>query len=157
MKPALGVTVAICTRNRPESLRQCLSAIPGSPSLREILVIDNASESDSTRAVAAEFRARYLLEQQIGLEFARNAAIGEARGDIVLFTDDDCQPEPGWVEATAAAFQGEEVVGVLGRTAVPSSADHVQREFDSLRRAWPAAGVTLSAENVGPFWYRGVL
>ena len=48
---------------------------------------------------------------------ARNRGIRHSLGDVVLFTDDDCLPEPGWIEAMVRAIgQDAGIVGVEGLT-----------------------------------------
>jgi GT2 family glycosyltransferase len=116
--PALKLTVAIPTYNRADFLRQTLAGIAAQHFPREhyeVLVIDNNS-SDHTRSVVAEFAAaqpapRYVHEPRQGLDYARNRAITEARGEIMVFGDDDILVQPDW----------------LAQLAVPLLADHQQR------------------------------
>src|SRR5262245_22029298 len=94
--PFLKVTVAILTYNRAEVLRQTLTTIADQDFPRdyyEVLVVDNNSR-DRTRDVVAEFASqplapRYILETNQGLDHARNRAIAESRGEIIVFADDD--------------------------------------------------------------------
>lgn len=52
---------------------------------------------------------------------ARNRGWREARGDVVLFTDDDVEPGPDWVESALAYLAANpEAVGVEGPTDTPS-------------------------------------
>ncbi|MGY1684732.1 glycosyltransferase family 2 protein [Geodermatophilus sp. SYSU D00867] len=100
------VTVAVCTRDRPEDLRRCLTAIAAliTP-VAEVLVVDNASRGQATRQVAEEFPfVRYVREPRAGLDWARNRALLEARTTIVAFTDDDAVVHPRWVEGLLRAF-----------------------------------------------------
>src|SRR5687768_2279831 len=86
---ALKVTVAIPTYNRARFLQQTLTGITRQHFPRdcfEVLVIDNNSR-DQTRTVVESFAGarpapRYILEPQQGLDYARNRAIKEARGEI---------------------------------------------------------------------------
>lgn len=56
-------------------------------------------------------------EARPGPGVARNRGIRHALGDVVLFTDDDCLPEPGWIEAMVRAIgQDAGIVGVEGMT-----------------------------------------
>ena len=98
------MTVAICTWNRAPLLGRALESlaaleIPAGVRL-EILVVDNGS-SDETPAVLREHASalplRALAEPEPGLACARNRAIAEARGELILWTDDDVRSSPaGW-------------------------------------------------------------
>jgi glycosyltransferase involved in cell wall biosynthesis len=116
------VTVAICTRNRPDDLAMCLESMMrvDHPPF-EILVVDNAPSSDATELlVRNRFPGlRYVREPRPGLDWARNRAILEARGDILAFTDDDCVVEPGWVGAIARTFAEDSEADVLTGLVVP--------------------------------------
>lgn len=125
---AIKVTVAIPTYNRADFLRQTLAGIVAQQFPRdhfEVLVIDNNSR-DHTRAVVAEFAAakpapRYLLEPQQGLDYARNRAIAEARGDIVLFGDDDILVAPDWIAQMAVPLLADPArrIGAVGGEVIP--------------------------------------
>lgn len=126
--PAIKVTVAIPTYNRADFLRQTLAGIAEQQFPRdhyEVLVIDNNSR-DHTRAVVAEFAAgrpapRYLLETQQGLDYARNRALAEARGEIVLFGDDDILVRPDWIAQMAVPLlaDGARRIGAVGGEVIP--------------------------------------
>ena len=116
--PFPPVTVAVCTRDRPEDLRICLDAIArvDYPAL-EVLVVDNAPSCDATQELLrARFpEMRYVREPRPGLDWARNRAIAEARGEIIAYTDDDVVVDPGWVRALAQLFvENSEVMAVTG-------------------------------------------
>ncbi len=102
----IDASIIVCSYNRSASLQQTLLAIERL-SVREdigceVLVVDNNS-TDDTRTVAEDFcrrfpRGRYCYEPNQGLSFARNRGITEARGEILVFTDDDVCPEPEWLQ-----------------------------------------------------------
>ncbi len=126
---AIKVTVAIPTYNRAQFLRQTLAGIAAQQFPREhfeVLVIDNNSK-DNTRDVVAEFAAerpapRYILETKQGLDYARNRAITEARGEIIVFGDDDILVQPDWLAQLAVPLlaDGEEHrIGAVGGEVIP--------------------------------------
>jgi glycosyltransferase involved in cell wall biosynthesis len=125
----IKVTVAIPTYNRADFLRQTLAGVVAQHFPREhfeVLVIDNNSR-DHTRAVVAEFAAarpapRYLHEPQQGLDHARNRAIAEARGEIIVFGDDDILVQPDWLAQMAVpllADAGARRIGAVGGEVIP--------------------------------------
>ena len=95
------VTVAVCTRNRTADLEKCLYSLAGLdyPNL-DLLVIDNApSSEDTARLVRESFpEIRYVRENRPGLDWARNRAAKEARGDIIAYTDDDVIVDGKWID-----------------------------------------------------------
>ncbi|BAT55522.1 glycosyl transferase, group 2 family protein [Nostoc sp. NIES-3756] len=112
------VTVAVCTRDRTTDLALCLEAIShlDYPHL-DILVIDNAPTSDTTKElVQTKYpHVRYVCEPRPGLDWARNRAIMEAKGEIIAYTDDDVVVDSGWVKALAQVFaENPEVMAVTG-------------------------------------------
>jgi glycosyltransferase involved in cell wall biosynthesis len=122
----MNITVILCTYNRCESLAKALES---SAALRlpesvewEILVVDNNS-IDKTRKVVEGYccrypgRFRYLFEPQQGKSYALNAGIREARGNVLVFTDDDVTVEPTWLQNLTASLDTGEWVGAGGRTA----------------------------------------
>ena len=112
------VTIAVCTRDRTDDLALCLDSLKNLdyPTL-EILVIDNASTSDSTKElVTTSFpNMRYVVETRPGLDWARNRAILEAQGEIIAYTDDDVVVDSHWVSALAQIFiENDDVMAVTG-------------------------------------------
>ena len=112
------VTVAVCTRDRTANLSLCLDSLGRLeyPAL-DLVVVDNAPSSDATeRLVGARYaNVRYLREPRPGLDWARNRAALEARGEIIAYTDDDVVVDPGWVSALARVFaENAEVMAVTG-------------------------------------------
>jgi O-antigen biosynthesis protein len=121
--PGLTVTVAVCTRDRPEDLAACLHSLERSDyGSFEILVVDNAPSSEASRLLVERRagRVRYVREPRPGLDWARNRAINEAHGDIIAFTDDDVTVDPGWIRALVAAFGTDETVAAVTGLVLPS-------------------------------------
>lgn len=75
--------MVVPTRDRPEALRRCLAALDDQSVAVEVVVASDAYGD--------------------GPAAARNAGASRARGDIVLFTDDDCTAELDWAATLSAA------------------------------------------------------
>jgi len=107
------VSIIICTYNRADSLQITLEGIsrmivPRNIDL-EVLVVDNNS-TDRTKEVIEKFNKDgfgyigYIFERNQGLSFARNAGLDRAKGEIIIFTDDDVIVEPDWLIETVRTF-----------------------------------------------------
>jgi len=110
--PGVDASIIVCTYNRAASLRDTLAALRAQQAAAdcswEVVVVDNNS-SDTTRATVEQAqrdwpRLRYEFEGAQGLSHARNHGIACARGEVLLFTDDDVLPEPDWLAVTLAGM-----------------------------------------------------
>lgn len=128
MGAEIRITVAIPTYNRAGLLRQTLAGvlrqdIPAGE--YEVLVIDNNSRDDTPAAVASFSSAptvpRHVIETQQGLDHARNRAIAEARGVIIVFADDDILVEAGWLRQLTAPLLTDmhRRIGAIGGEVLP--------------------------------------
>jgi glycosyltransferase involved in cell wall biosynthesis len=110
-----SITVIVCTRDRPMTLRRCLASLN---SLRydnlQVLVVDNASRSSETKDVVAEAQFQYLRENKPGLDWARNCGLQAASTEIVAYTDDDVKVDSNWLNAIARGFSDPQVSCVTG-------------------------------------------
>jgi glycosyltransferase involved in cell wall biosynthesis len=112
--PALPFSVVVCTHNRIDLLRQCLTSlacqtIPAE--LYEVIVVDNRS-TDGTRMMVGAFQREHpahrvllIYEPELGLGWARNAGWRQARGVYVAFIDDDAKADSRWLEHAWACFK----------------------------------------------------
>lgn len=143
----LLVSIAVCTRDRPEHLVFCLASLGRLKYQNlDVIVVDNASNSDRTRQILEEQypQFRYVREDSPGLDNARNRALGEARGDLLAFTDDDAVVDSGWVDAIVGAFEeSPELTAVTGLIAPLELLSKPQIAFELLggfgrgyRQAW---------------------
>ena len=118
---ALRLSVVVPTRNRSELLGRALRGLldqTASAETYEVVVIDDGSADATPQTVAAmeapQSRLRYLRQENKGPAAARNLGLREARGQIVLFTGDDCLPDRRLIEEHLRAHDGEGDVGVVG-------------------------------------------
>lgn len=112
------VSVIIPVYNDASRLRDCLDALGRSTYPRErleVLVIDNGSTDDLDSLKADYSWVLWFYEPLSGSYEARNRGLGEARGQIIGFTDSDCQPSLDWVERGVAALaNAPPEVGLIG-------------------------------------------
>jgi glycosyltransferase involved in cell wall biosynthesis len=96
------LSVVVPTYNRAPVLARCLDALAAQdPAPDEVVVVDDGS-TDGTRAVLAERGwVRAVHQPNGGRAAAKNAGVAAARGDVVLFIDDDVMATPGLVHLHA--------------------------------------------------------
>jgi glycosyltransferase involved in cell wall biosynthesis len=129
--PPLSTTVLVCTRDRPDDLRQSLRAIaqlvrPAD----EVLVVDSGASGGATREVVEAAGFEYVAEPVPGLDRARNSGLARASGDVVLCTDDDVEVDPGWSDALLRCFD-DPLVGAATGLVLPKTLDtEARRRFE---------------------------
>lgn len=112
--PAISVVVA--TRDRCERLTRLLAALAGQTLASdrfEVIVVDDASTDRTPEVLADAARSGQLAVTVLrgegrGPARARNLGWPRAAGPVVAFTDDDCEPQPRWLEELLAAMESPE-------------------------------------------------
>ena len=69
---------------------------------------------DRTREIAETLADKVIIQTSEGVGGARNDGYQIAQADVVATTDADCQPYPGWLEATLKGFKDDDVIAVTG-------------------------------------------
>jgi len=168
------VSVIVPVYNDPSGITACVGALLRQTypaNAYEIIVADNGS-ADKTRAVAERIRSecprvRVVAEDRIRSSYAaRNRGLREARGRILGFTDADCSPAPGWIEAGVRALVDRAVGAGAGRIVVTyrserpnaceywDSASHFDQQWYVERHFGATANLFVRAEvfeRCGPF------
>jgi len=137
-------TVIVCTWNRARSLARTLSSMTEltAPACDgwEVLVIDNGS-TDDTENIVGTFRDRLPVrverEPRLGVGHARNTGIDRARGELLVFTDDDVVVDPAWLGAHVDA-------------ATRSDADYFGGHIDACFEQPPPGWLRRNAQALHP-------
>jgi len=149
-----AVSVVLCTRNRgPDPLRTIASVHAMQPAATEVIVVDQSDDHVTANAVAPlveEGTIRYIRSREVGLARARNLALAHTRSEIVAFTDDDCEVEPGFAKAFAAVFAAEPRIGLVFGAVRPAPYDAQQGIIPSFQptRAFTARTI-LDRSDLG--------
>ncbi|PZV21666.1 MAG: glycosyl transferase [Leptolyngbya sp.] len=122
-------SIVIPTYNRPERLASCLLSLTRLSYPRdrfEVIVVDDGSAQSMAPTVEPfESALTLTLLRQVnsGPAQARNAGAARAQGQYLVFTDDDCQPHPHWLNAIATELEQQPQALVGGHTlnALPSN------------------------------------
>ena len=129
-----AVSIILVTRNRAAHLKQTLEAIsklsvpPGFQV--ELVVVDNASTDETAQIVSSvemgAITLTYLYEAKPGKLTACNSALAVAKGDILVWTDDDVVPPQDWIASLCLPILRGEAAGVVGKV---KTAPHLERDW----------------------------
>jgi GT2 family glycosyltransferase len=108
----MRISVVVPTRGRAEALTRCVAALETQTVPVEILVVEDAEGR--------------------GPAWARNEGVRRARGEVICFTDDDCEPETGWVEALTAPILAGEAEVATGPVAIADGSTAADRAWETI-------------------------
>ena len=124
----LMFSVVVCTHNGASRMDACLRALCAMRYPHyEVIVVDDGSKDDLASVVSKYPIVRLIQVEHMGLSGARNLGAQEAKGEIVAYTDDDCEPDAAWLTWLADAFEryNWDVCGGPNLPPVPESLDDV--------------------------------
>jgi GT2 family glycosyltransferase len=128
------ITVAVCTRNRPDDLVILLESLAQQEYKRlRILVVDNAPSDDRTRRLVSSFARNrdleYVTEHRPGLSWARNRAIEVSESGLIAWADDDEVCDRWWAAEIVRGFVEVPEAGAVTGLLAPS-------ELETQSQAW---------------------
>lgn len=106
------VSVVVPTRGRPEALARCVAALEAQTVPVEVVVVEDVDGR--------------------GPAWARNEGVRRARGEVVCFTDDDCEPEAAWVEALTAPVLAGDWEVATGPVVIGAHATAADRAWEAI-------------------------
>lgn len=130
------VSIIVCSYNGATTLRDCLESLMAVdyPDYEVILVDDGST--DATAEIAAEFpQVFYHHQKNRGLSVARNVGAELACGEILAYTDSDCEADPQWLRCLVQAMEDQQVEAIGGPNVTPLSS------------SWTACCVAASPGN----------
>ncbi len=139
-----SVTVLIAARNESAHIGECLEALARqeySPELFEVIVIDDRS-ADNTGDIARSYHTKIrnvtvirIHEVPPGIapkKHALSVGIEHSRGGILLCTDADCRPQPGWIGKMISCFDDQTGMVIGYSPIVPKNPYSLQHRFSAL-------------------------
>jgi glycosyltransferase involved in cell wall biosynthesis len=119
------LTVLLATLNRAAILRQVLDnfcKLEWPEGGWKLVIVDNGS-TDGTESVIREYQDRlpvtYVRENTPGKNAALNTGLKYIEGDIVIFTDDDISPPPGWLKVYRKVLDEQPGFTIFGGPETP--------------------------------------
>ena len=109
-------SIVIPTHGRPQYLDVTLASIvPQAERFGAEVIVVSDGRDPASATVAERHGARLItLPQPAGANAARNAAVRQARGDPIVFIDDDIEAPPGWLDALLTGVAGAPDRDVFG-------------------------------------------
>lgn len=110
------ISIIIPAYNAESTLPACLQVLKPQleqPTGFEVIVVDDGS-TDNTAQVAVSMGVTVVEQQNSGPAAARNAGVAASTGEIILFTDADCEPSQDWVRQISDALKNREIDGAKG-------------------------------------------
>lgn len=120
---SMRVSVVVSTHGRADRLPRLVAALEAQTISRdvfEVVIVDDGSPDATPQVLRELAEASPLALRAVRTSPSRGPAAGRntgwrlAVGEIVAFTDDDCQPTPSWLEEGMKALDGDRIV--VGRT-----------------------------------------
>ena len=111
-----SVVVCVYTEKRWPQIERALSSIAEQTVQPEQVIVVADHNSALCQRLAVQYPALEVIPNKFepGLSGARNTGIDQAKGDVVVFLDDDACAEPGWLESLLACYDDESVLGAGG-------------------------------------------
>jgi hypothetical protein len=117
------VSIVVPTYKRPGDLRRCLAGLRNQRRPpQEIVVILRHDDGDSREVISSIGAAnvRNVDVAEPGVLAALNAGVDAARGDVIVFLDDDACPRPEWLVTLCRHFDDPQVGAVGGKDEIPN-------------------------------------
>lgn len=146
---APDVSVVCSSYQRAHKLRSLFAGLETQTLPRdrfEVIVVNNGSTDDTAEVLESIVATSPLsvrvvtLDRNAGAGGGRNAGWRAANAPVVAFTDDDCVPEPTWLEAGLEAMAGPDASIVVGRTEPNPEQLHNTGAFSRTQRVTEASG-----------------
>jgi GT2 family glycosyltransferase len=114
------ISVIVPTHNRRVLLEKKLKALESQQPFEAIVIADGCTDDTMTflKSYHPSYTLNLLETPGLGVSHARNLGAKEAKGDVLLFSDDDVIPQAGWLEAHAKIHVVKNCIGV-GRLVLP--------------------------------------
>ncbi|MEJ2006757.1 MAG: glycosyltransferase [Acidobacteriota bacterium] len=151
------VSIILCANGLRPMLSRCLEHLTAQNYAGyEIIVVLNGPDDISFAQAVSRFPVKLLNEPRRGVSIARNHAVPQAKGDILVFVDDDVLIGPDWLDEIVKGFADPNVACVTGRV-IPAGSLSLTAERAARYYASERALSTWSLDASNPDWYQYIL
>jgi O-antigen biosynthesis protein len=116
--PIVTVTIIIPVYNRLEFTKKCLESLSRNTPAGsyEIIIVDNGSTDGTTDFLQRQEITSKVISNQSNLGFSKacNQGAESAKGDYLVFLNNDTEPQPGWLDALVRIIHDDPAVGAVG-------------------------------------------
>ena len=122
IEKAPRVSVVVCAHNAAATLGPCLASLTrlDYPDF-EMVVVDDGSADDTADIAAGFGNVRLIrLAENAGLSHARNVGLHAATGEVIAYTDADCEADESWLRHLVSTLQQGDFAGVGGPNLIPA-------------------------------------
>lgn len=134
----MKISVVIPTYKRPRLLTRSLEALAEQTFTDFEVIIVSDGPDQYSRQIAVSWKYASLMEVRYialpakkGPAAARNAGWRAANASFIAFTDDDCIPDPDWLQNLWQEWNGEAVMAFTGKLIVPVSEKPTDYEWNT--------------------------
>ena len=161
------ISVIICTHNHQDQIQDTLRSVSQQTMAQvdyEIIVVNNDPFNNKVAPVVEKIRKESFSENPdhlrlvdcpiLGLSFARNAGISEAKGEVLYFLDDDAVAAKNILELYWKAFSEHQDAGVIGGHIIlspPETATHFLQE--GWKKYWSHFVTDFSTYTIVDKWW----
>jgi GT2 family glycosyltransferase len=117
-------SVIVCSYNGAGTVETCLRSLQNLnyPDY-EVVFVDDGSK-DNTQEIVRKFkRVRNIKQTNHGLSYARNVGMRAARGEVIVYTDSDCEADEDWLYHLVLAMKRSGHAGMGGPNLIPDEGD----------------------------------
>jgi glycosyltransferase involved in cell wall biosynthesis len=121
------VSVVVCSYNGASTVESCLRSMQRLkyPGGYEVIFVDDGS-TDNTQEILRRFPwVKNIRQKNMGLSYARNVGMNAARGEVIAYTDSDCEADEDWLYFLALALVRSGHVGMGGPNLIPDEGSWV--------------------------------
>ncbi|MCX8010682.1 MAG: glycosyltransferase, partial [Ignavibacteria bacterium] len=143
------ISVIVAVKNEEKNIRQllnCLKQQNYNQSFYEIIIVDDYSEDETLKILnqmSSQIPNLVVISNRDnpsgirGKKSALSYAISNSKGEILLFTDADCRPEPFWISSISKNFT-DDVAAVIGFSPFVSQKNFINKiiQYENLKSSF---------------------